>query len=105
MSTITDDQALKPLHKILSRLTGQERFDMALHLATKDLLQLKMNEADHQLQEYENRYGMSFEEFRDAWENDNLPDRHSYEIEKDYWEWEAAFTDRERLQEMIAEIQ
>lgn len=48
---------------------------------------------------------MSFERFRDAWENDKIPNRHAYEVEKDYWEWEAALTDRERLQELAAEIQ
>lgn len=104
MSTIADDLTLKPFHKILSRLTGQERFDIALHLATKDLLQLKLNAVQHLIRKYEARYGMSFERFRDAWENDNVPNRYSYEVEKDYWEWEAAQTDKERLQEMVAEI-
>lgn len=105
MSSMADDLALKPLHQILSRLTGQERFDVALHLATKDLLHLKLNEAERRIQEYEKRYGMSFSQFRDAWENDRISDRHSYEVEKDYREWEAAITDKERLQELLSEIQ
>jgi hypothetical protein len=44
---------------------------------------------------------MTFEQFQQAWENDQIVDKHSYDIEKDYWEWEAAQTDLIRLREML----
>jgi hypothetical protein len=33
-----------------------------------------------------------------------ISDKHSYEVERDYWEWEAAMTDEERLQEMLESL-
>jgi hypothetical protein len=94
----------KPLYKILTELTGEERFDVALHLATKDLVQLKLREAEQQIKSFEERYGMAFEKFQQDWENDQIADKYSYEVEKDFWEWEAAQTDCVRLREMLEKL-
>ncbi|MDZ7363130.1 MAG: hypothetical protein ONB46_20760 [candidate division KSB1 bacterium] len=58
----------KPLYKILTELTGERRFDVALQLATKDLLRLKIQEAEQQVKSFEQRYGMTFEKFQQAWD-------------------------------------
>ncbi len=94
----------KPLYKILTELTGEQRFDVALQLATKDLLRLKLQEAEQQIKSFEERYGMIFEKFQQAWENDQIADKYSYDIERDYWEWEAVQTDLARLREILEEL-
>jgi hypothetical protein len=43
---------------------------------------------------------MDFPAFKKAWQEGRVPNEHSYDIERDYWEWEAARTDEERLREM-----
>ncbi len=101
---MTETIVSKPLQKILSELTGIDRFDVALHLATKDLIRLKLKEAEAQIQNCEKRYGMAFDQFQRAWENDQIANQHDYEVEKDYWEWEAATTDLDRLREMREKI-
>ncbi|NIR49617.1 hypothetical protein GWO43_14100 [candidate division KSB1 bacterium] len=94
----------KPLHKFLSDLTGEERFGVALHLATKDLVRLKLKEAEEIIQYFEHRYKMDFKKFKKAWEKGEIPQKHSFQVEKDYWEWEAATSDRERLRQMIEKL-
>ncbi len=94
----------KPLHKILSDLTGEERFDVALHLATKDLLRLKLKETENQIADFEKRYKMPFEKFKKAWEKGQIAKKFSYEVEKNYWEWEAAVTDQKRLRQMLEQL-
>lgn len=38
---------------------------------------------------YESKWTMTFEEFQDACRNNKLEvDAYSYEVEKDFWEWE-----------------
>ncbi len=69
-------------------------------MALKELLLLKLTESREQKVAFETKYGTSFAEFQRAWENDKIADRHSYAVEKDYWEWEAAVTDESRLSEM-----
>lgn len=94
----------KPLQRILSDLTGEKRFDVAIHLATKDLVRLKLKEVEEQIACFKNRYKMDFEKFRHAWDSDKILKKHSYEIEKDYWEWEAAVNDQKKLQQMTKQI-
>lgn len=93
----------KPIHKILVDLTGETRFDVALQVATKDLVRLKLKEAAEQRKRFEERYQMDFEAFKQAWNEGQIPNKHSYEVERDYWEWEAAVTDERRLREMLEE--
>jgi len=33
-----------------------------------------------------------------------IADKHSYEVERDYWEWEATVTDEERLRQMLESL-
>jgi len=93
----------KPIHRILVDLTGETRFDVALHVATKDLVRLKLKEAEEQRKQFEDRYQMDFEAFKQAWSEGRILNKHSYEVERDYWEWEAAVTDERRLREMLEE--
>lgn len=94
----------KPLHKVLTHLTGEERIDVALPLAAKDLLKLKLRENEQLIKEFENRYKIGFEEFKASWEHDGLNDKYSYQVEKDYWEWEAAITDQKHFLSMLEEL-
>ncbi|MDZ7290084.1 MAG: hypothetical protein ONB44_13435 [candidate division KSB1 bacterium] len=101
---MTETIISKPLYNILAELTGEERFDVALYLATKDLVQLKLLEAVRQIKTFAERYGMAFEKFEQAWENDQVADKYSYDVEKDYWQWEAAQTDLVRLREIFERL-
>lgn len=91
----------KPIYRVLADLTQQPRVEVALPLAIKDWLRLKLAEADARQRAFEKRYGMDFEAFQRAWQADLIPNRHTYEVESDYWEWEAAVTDQQRLVEML----
>ena len=94
----------KPVYRVLSELTQETRPEVALPLALKELLRLKLSESIEQQRGFEKKYGASFAEFRRAWEHDEIADRYSYAVEKDYWEWEAAMTDATRLHEMAEQL-
>ena len=90
----------KPLQQLFIELTQEPRFDLALYLAARDLLRLRIEQVRARKRSFEERYGMSFEDFRQAWESGKIAGRYSYEVERDYWEWEAAVTDEARLEEL-----
>jgi hypothetical protein len=94
------DVISKPVYRVLSDLTQESRVEVALPIAIKDWIRLKLKEVREQQQAFEEQYGMDFQAFKDAWQDDRIPDKHSYEVERDYREWEAAITDEERLQDM-----
>jgi hypothetical protein len=98
------DAISKPIYQILSDLTRESRLEVALPLAIKDLLRLKLKETREQREAFEQRYGMDFPAFEQAWKEGHIPNKHSHEVEQDYWEWEATVTDEDRLHQMLESL-
>ncbi len=93
----------KPIYSILTSLTGEKRADVALELAAKDLLRLRLKEVEERIREFESRYHMKFADFKQAWAAGQIANQYSYEVERDYWEWEAAIGDAQKYQQMLDE--
>jgi hypothetical protein len=98
------DVISKPIYQILTTLTQESRLEVALPLAIKDWVRLKFKEAVEQREAFEQRYGMDFPSFKQAWTSGNVPNEHSHEVERDYWEWEAAATDEDRLRQILENL-
>lgn len=94
----------KPVYEVLAALTQQVRLEVALPLAVKDLVRLKLKEARQQREAFEQRYGTGFAAFRQAWQEGRIADAHSLEVESDYREWETAVTDEEQLEKMLESL-
>lgn len=91
----------KPVYQVLSELTQETKVEVALPLAIKDWVRLRLKEAQQERDGFERRYGMDFATFQRAWRAGQIPNAHSHQVEQDYWEWEAAITDEEQLQRML----
>jgi hypothetical protein len=94
----------KPIYQILSDLTQESRVEVALLLALKDLIRLKLKEARQQQATFEQHYNLDFAAFKQSWQEGGITNPHSYQVEQDYWEWETAMTDQERLQQMLEQL-
>jgi len=57
----------KPAYNVLRRITGESRPDVALSLALKDLVRLRLEETHAQIADFEQKYGMSFRERLEIW--------------------------------------
>jgi hypothetical protein len=104
MDAMATERISKPLYKILSELTQESRIEVALPLAIKDLVRLKLKETKEQQEAFAQRYGMDVPAFKRAWHAGLIEQGHSYEVERDYWEWEATVTDEERLRKMFESL-
>ena len=67
------------------------------------MIEAAISEVEEQRRRFEEHYQMDFEAFKRAWNEGQIPNKHSYEVERDYWEWEAAVTDERRLRETLEE--
>ena len=92
----------KPAYNILRRLTGESRPDIALSLALKDLARLRLEVARATAADLEQKYGIPFEQFAALWQTGKIAEAYSYAVEQDYWNWEAAVTDIQLLEEILA---
>ncbi|MBM3180830.1 MAG: hypothetical protein FJZ86_10800 [Chloroflexi bacterium] len=91
----------KGTHNILRRLTGQSRPDIALSLAIKELIHFRIESTKAQIAAYEQKYGMVFSEFEQAWKDGKIKDPYSYPVEQDYMQWETALVDIKLLEEIL----
>ena len=98
------DVISKPVYRVLADLTQEARIEVALPLAIKEWVALKLQETQKQLKSFEATYGMNFETFEKAWHAGHIPNQYSYEVEQDFWEWEAAISDEQRLTAMIESL-
>ena len=54
---------------------------VALSIALKDLVRLRLEAGQTAIKAYEDKYGMPFIEFKEAWEAGRISTRYSYEVE------------------------
>ena len=76
------------LVKRLQSFSGETVGDKIIYLA-RETIAAKLKECNERISDYEFRYGMPFKDFNAAWDTDRIPDKHSYQVESDFVEWEA----------------
>ncbi len=77
-----------PVKEMLDNLEG-ETFECKLLTLIQGDLENRLRGCTERIYTFEKNYGMTFEEFRDAWEKGSLTDKHAYEIEQNFMEWES----------------
>jgi hypothetical protein len=78
--------------EIIRGKTYEEKIEML----ALDSFVSKLKECNEEILEFETKYGLSFGEFEKAWDEDEIRDKHSHEVETDYIEWEAIEQEKSR---------
>jgi len=86
------------LADVLRKLKG-EPLEKGLARLIRDYIEIRIREYDVEVKEYESRY-VSFGKL----EGKILNKRHDWDEERDLFDWEAALTERQRLQKILVEI-
>ena len=87
----------KETMRALTELTGEARTDVALTLVMRDYARQKLAEIDAAIRRHEEKYGMSFEAYKQVWETEDHEEHYTHQAEWDYLEWESLVTRRKRL--------
>lgn len=90
--------------KLLKEITGEPRVDAAVLMTLRDALSHRLEAIEAEIEAFEDEHGMSFEAFEEAWEDGEIEDRRSYDVEKTYWRWEELVTRREKIEETIGMV-
>jgi len=88
----------KETAQVLRELTGEVQPDAALTLVLRDAFAYRLEQIQQQLIAFEAKYGMTFSEYKTGWESDEREEDYSWEAERDYLEWEALITRKQRLE-------
>ncbi len=74
-------------------ITQTPDVDMAMRKILSEYLELKIKQLQEKIKTFEDKWGLSFEEFSGKCQNKSLnQDVYSYEVEGDFWEWERLET-------------
>lgn len=84
----------------LRDLTGEPRPDVALLLVLRDAVTYRLEQIEAELDVFDAKYGMSFDEYRQRWESEDRDEDYRWEAEQDYLEWEALVTRKRRLEDV-----
>jgi hypothetical protein len=74
--------------EMLEYVEGKSFEEKLTLLLVRDL-ENRLRSCTERLYEFEKKYGQVFREFKEAWVEDKVPGKYSYEIERDYMEWES----------------
>ena len=85
MITITIDEKTKRMLDAFSGRDYKEKFGNLI----RESIKAKIKECNELISKFETKYKVEFEEFKKLWEADKIEEKHSYEVETDFLEWEA----------------
>ncbi len=89
------------LGEVLVRATHSKDIDDALNKIFSEYLELKLKTLREAIEEFQKKWGMSFEEFKRHFKEGTLrEDTYSFNTEKDYWQWEEAETLKKHYEEI-----
>lgn len=71
---------------------------IAIHFATQ------LQACERESRQYELKYGMAFGEFAALWEKDEIPERWSHSVERDYMEWEGLEAERKNWLSLLRNL-
>lgn len=81
------------LGELLMKTTQTPDIETALWKVLSEYLDLKSEKLSERIAEFEQKWGMPFEEFSKRCKEKSLnEDIYSFKVEKDFWEWEKALT-------------
>lgn len=64
---------------------------------TRESLEHQLRACNEALSRFEAKYGLTFPDFSQAWQEDRVSNKHSHEVERDFMEWEARHLEKEDL--------
>jgi hypothetical protein len=94
MNTLNLSTSVSPrVGALLTRITETPDLDTALWKVLAEYVDFKTQALRQQVRTFEQKWGMPFAEFAQCVETETLgQDPYTYEVESDFWEWEAAET-------------
>jgi translation initiation factor 2 alpha subunit (eIF-2alpha) len=93
METVKVPDSLKDIFEYLEGETSDQKL---VCLIVNDLKR-RLQTCSQRIVKFEAKYGMRFEAFTQAWQAEEITNRYSHAVERDYMEWESLVDEYELL--------
>lgn len=91
------------VNEMLLYTEGKSIQEKLTRLVMSDL-ENRLRSCTERLYEFEKKYSLAFKQFKEAWETDKIPEKYSYETERDYMEWESLDDEHDFLLSQMREL-
>jgi hypothetical protein len=89
------------LGEVLIKTTHSKDLDDALNKIFSEYLELKLTKLLETINEFQKKWGMSFEDFKRHCKEETLKENaYAFGVEKEFWQWEEAETLRKHYDEI-----
>src|SRR5262245_24142156 len=75
-----------------------------LEYLTRESLEHNLRACNEVLSRFEGKYGLTFTDFVQAWQEGKIPHQYAHEVERDFMEWEARYQEKEDLLAAVREF-
>ena len=62
----------------------------------------RLRECEREIGDFELKYRMTFAEFAEAWEGDEIPNKWSHQVERDYMIWEGLEAEKRKWSDSLS---
>jgi hypothetical protein len=95
----------KNLYKALVESFGQDVIKDKINTFLVSALETQLEKYTGEILEFEKKYGTCFNEFEKMWDEGKIENRHSYEIESDFMDWEMMEMEKKDLLAALSKLQ
>lgn len=85
-------------------ITGEPRIEIAILELLKDAVEHRIEKIEAELRNLESKYHMTFDEFKNKFNNEEIRDSYSYGVETDYLEWESLINRLSKYKSLLATL-
>jgi hypothetical protein len=85
---------------LIECVEGETIKDKLIGLISADLAR-RLWECNREIGDFELKYQMTFAEFAEAWESNEIPNKWSHQVERDYMVWEGLEAEKRKIVEVL----
>lgn len=89
------------ISKTLLEITGEPRVEIAILDILKDAIEHRIEKIEKELKRFEEKYHVTFNEFKEKFDREEIHKPYSYDVEMDYLEWEGLVSRLSRYKSLL----
>jgi hypothetical protein len=92
------------IYKALQDSFGKKALNEKLNEILLSGIEKRLEKYNQEILEFEEKYGVCFREFEKMWDSGKIKNRHSYEVESDFIDWEMLEMEKRDLVKTLSRI-
>ena len=94
----------KDLYNALVESFGEDSLRENIDVLLMSAVEGRLTKFNNEILKFEGKYGLPFHEFEKKWNEDKIKDRHGYEVESDFMDWEMLEMEKKELLSALSRL-